>query len=367
MDTKELGEEIVAITRKARFAGTTMAQWGERLTALIARQPEVTGEVDVANVREVGTAAGGSNGTLLFSVDYRTAEGPQSRQLVLRFLPAEGLFHEYDVAAQFNLQRALAKAGFPVPPQLWLDAEGRFLTRPGYVMEQVPGISPPMAWRTSGVLADASLANRRAMTLDRIGALAKLHAVDWRGAGLEWLEQRGKGRRPIEREVNWYWDAMEWSGDQEYRGRLEAIRDWLIANEPEGSDTVLCHGDATLGNCMFADNKVSAIVDWEMSFLGTPECDLTYFNIAEQFFSGDPWLDGALTIEECYSEYERLSGRKLRHIDYFNVFGAYRLGVINVLCKRAFSEEVLGIYLPVLNRGMGIVMSLARSVGALKD
>ncbi len=183
---KEMGADIVAITRKARFADTPPEEWARRLTALIQAQSDVRGNVVVSNVRQVGTAAGGSNGTLLFDAAYDTAEGRAERNLVLRFLPAQGLFHRYDVTAQYRLQRALERTDVPVPPQLWLDADGTHLTRPGYVMAQVPGVSPAMTWRTSGIIADASPASRRAMTLDMVHTQARLHALDRRALGLTW-------------------------------------------------------------------------------------------------------------------------------------------------------------------------------------
>jgi len=150
----------------------------------------------VWDVRQVGTAAGGSNGTLLFRAAFTTAAGAQERELVLRFLPVEGLFHAYDVAGQFNLQRALEGAGVPAPPQLWLDSEGRHLQRPGYVMAMVRGVGPPMTWMTSGVIAEATPDGRRRMTTSYVHTLAKLHALDWRALGLEWLEKRAEGRVP---------------------------------------------------------------------------------------------------------------------------------------------------------------------------
>jgi len=45
------------------------------------------------------------------------------------------------------------------------------------------------------------------------------------------------------------------------------VRTWLIRNEPTDLATVICHGDANLGNYLFDDEQVSAVVDWEMAFL----------------------------------------------------------------------------------------------------
>ena len=363
MDTDELGSGIVAIQRKARFADTSFEEWAARLSRLIDAQPEVESGVQVSGVREVGTAAGGSNGTLLFNAQYNQSGQRVQRSLVLRFLPVEGLFHKYDVAGQFALQRALEPSDVPVPKQVWLDEKGEFLTRPGYVMEQVRGTSTPMTWMTSGILAAAPPAERRQMTRAYVQMLARIHAVDWRAAGLQWLEQRAQGRRPIEREVNWYWDSLSWTGAIDYVERLRPVRTWLIANEPADVDTVLCHGDANLGNYLFDGLEITAVVDWEMAFLGAPECDVSFLEVGDTILQSEtPWPEGALSYDEMREEYERASGRKLLHRDYFALFTAYRTAVINVLAMKHFPAEVLASFMPVLERGPRLCIERARAL-----
>lgn len=364
MSTDEIGSGIVMISRKARFADTSMDEWTARVVALIEAKVAVLGEIVVTNMRPVGTAAGGSNGTLLFEAEYLGGDGPSKHDLVLRFLPVKGLFHRYAVQEQFDLQHALAQTDVRVPRQLWLDADGTFLTRPGYVMEQVHGASTPMTWMTSGIIADASVADRREMSLEYVRALARIHAVDWQERGLNWLENRATGTRPIERETNWYWDALLWAGGEDYIPRLAPVRDWLIANEPADVATVLCHGDANFGNYLYDGTTVSAVLDWEMAFLGAPECDLSFLKMGDAIIQHDtPWPEGALSYDEMRAEYERISGRTLRHMDYFELFSAYRMAVLNVLAMKHFPAEVLEAFLPVLQRGPAICLARAREMG----
>jgi aminoglycoside phosphotransferase (APT) family kinase protein len=365
MNTDELGSGIVAIQRKARFADTPFEEWATRLEHLIASQPGTTGAVVVTNVRPVGTAAGGSNGTLLFNAEFNSGAGPVNMALVLRFLPVKGLFHRYDVRGQFELQRALEASQVPVPRQLWLDETGRFLTRPGYVMQQVPGVSTPMTWMTSGLIAESSAEDRRKITREYVRALALVHAVDWRSLGLQWLEGRAAGSRPIEREVNWYWDSLLWAdGDGAHPQQLAPVRDWLIANEPADIDVVLCHGDANFGNYLYDGTDITAVVDWEMGFLGTPECDLSFIKVGDAIMQSEtPWPEGALSYDEMRAEYERISGRTLRHMEYFELFSAYRVAVINVLAMKHFPQEVLTAFMPVLRRGPMLCLERAAALG----
>jgi aminoglycoside phosphotransferase (APT) family kinase protein len=363
MNTDELGSGIVEISRKARFADTSLDEWAARLKQLVSAQTEVIGSVEIANVRPVGTAAGGSNGTLLFDCAYETSEGPVSKALVLRFLPAKGLFHRYNVREQFELQRALGNTDVPVPQQLWLDETGEYLIRPGYVMAQVEGVTTPMTWMTSGLIFNASIADRRTMSLNYVHSLARIHSVDWKETGLQWLENRATGSRPVEREVNWYWDALLWSKADDHIRELSPIRDWLIINEPSDVDIVLCHGDANFGNYLYEGTDVSAVLDWEMAFLGTPECDLSFLKLGDGILQSEvPWPEGVLTHAEMRVEYELISGRPLLHMDYFELFTSYRLAVINVLAMQHFPPEVLAAYLPILERGPKLCLERARDM-----
>lgn len=344
MGSQDVSAAIVSIQREARFAGVTPDQWAERLRNFAAAQPGVGPDVTIHHVRPVGTAAGGSNGTLLFDAVYGDAGGRIRRQLVLRFLPTDGLFHRYDVRGQYEIQRVLANTDVPVPPQVWLDETGSYLDRPGYVMEQVRGESTPMAWMRSGIIADATPIERRKMTTAYVEQLAKIHRLDWGALGLDWLKGRASGDRPIEREVNWYWDALEWAAVAwpaagEYVDALAATRAWLIANEPDDVDIVLCHGDANLGNYMFEGTDVTAVVDWEMAFLGTPECDMTFMKTGDLILQPDDERpEGCLRFDEACTEYERISGRQLKHLDYFDP-----LHGIPTRCHQCVGDEALSV------------------------
>lgn len=161
MDADEIGSDIVELSRKARFADTSLDEWALRIRTLIRAQPEIVGDVTVSDVRAVATAAGGSNGTYLFNASFDRGAGRVEKALVLRFLPVSGLFHHYDVKEQFELQQVLATTDVPVAEQIWLDDAGVYLKRPGYVMAQVAGRTSPMTWMTSGLFFDASIADRR--------------------------------------------------------------------------------------------------------------------------------------------------------------------------------------------------------------
>ena len=55
---------------------------------------------------------------------------------------------------------------------------------------------------------------------------------------------------------------------------------WLRSNVPPvPTATALCHGDAGVGNFLFAGDKVTALLDWEFAHVGAPQDDLAWVAI----------------------------------------------------------------------------------------
>lgn len=330
----DLGDSIVQHSRAARLGSDSAESWKERLVALLRDDPELGGAVEVENVCPVESGAGNSSGTLLFDAVI----GGERVAAVLRFAPDKPLFHVYDLASQVGLQRGLSCTDVPVPRQICADFDGRFLGVPGYVMARVPGEGAAVAWAVRGVIAEADPALRHRMMLDAIGMLAKIHAVDHAGLGLDPFLQRAHGDAPIARETNWFWDALNWHGAQDVIARLSPVRDWLIANEPAIDRPVLCHGDSNLTNYLFEDGKVAGVLDWEMAFLGARGCDLTYLTMSMSSMF-DTFPEGVPSVAELYAEYERVSGTKLQDLAYHELFAYYRTDIILEMAKPHFPPE----------------------------
>ena len=93
----------------------------------------------------------------------------------------------------------------------------------------------------------------------------------------------------------------------------------------------LCWGDSRLPNMMFRDDRVAAVLDWEMAFLGDPEADLgwwCFLDWANNEGYGGPHLDGIPGKEETLARYAELTGHPVEHAHWHEVFAAFRYGVI---------------------------------------
>lgn len=357
----DLSRRIIEFNRQARLGDTPMGIWANRVATLLAAQPDLEEPFEIVSVRPPVGGAGSSSGTLF--VDIRFSGAAEPRPFVLRFVPAEQLFHVYDLDGQVRIQRGVSESGVPAPQQCWEDMKGRYLGVPGYIMERAPGEAAPGAWFAQGIIAEASPERRRELVFAFVRALAQIHAVDWRRRGLGFLLDRSSGRGLIESEVNWYRDAMLWAGEQDALARFAGIRDWLIANQPPVRRPVLCHGDANFTNYMFAGTDISAVIDWEMAFIGTPECDLSYA-VAGMAALTDEFPEGVPTSEEILAEYERISGTALESMPYYRLFTLYRIVLIHFLGLRAFPSDFQSAFAAYLDSLIAKLWAAAADVGA---
>jgi aminoglycoside phosphotransferase (APT) family kinase protein len=114
----------------------------------------------------------------------------------------------------------------------------------------------------------------------------------------------------------------------------------LRAQQPASSQTTLVHGDARLGNAMFAPQppaRVAALLDWEMATLGDPLADLGYLCVAWTDRSDDPppmfhlstvtGQPGFPTRAELVSLYERRSRRRVNDLAWYVALACWKSAV----------------------------------------
>lgn len=336
VDTQDVFKEVVASGRSSREAIGA----GE-IERLIAAQPGVSGAVSVTNLR--GNAkVGASSGIVLFTADYDDGTARRQRDLVLRYAPkGEGrLWYRYNLADQFRVQKAVQGCGVPVPEPLWIDEEGEHLGFTGFVMTPLPGEAPTSAAFAAGPLAEATPADRSAMLDEVAGALAAIHRIDLAATGLADFAMDAPGAHAMEKCINWYWQTWEWIEHPEHE-RLAAARRWLLDNMPEGREA-LTHGDATLHNYLFAGNRLTGVLDWEMSCVARAENDLALQQITNELFAPPPGsgLPQPPSEAELRDRYARMGGIELAPLGYFKRLTAYMVITAIASLQRSMPEEV---------------------------
>ena len=251
-----------------------------------------------------------------------TAVGPcgGDRTYVVRVKAPYGLF-DTDLVAEFNVFRALQELDLPTPRAFGLHTEvdnpfGGEL----FLMDFMPGRSANV-WRARDHDALRSDWDREhGIALDLVTYAARIHSIgpEWAPSGLPAIrydEQVERWRATYE-EAGFNRDPV-----------LEAAFHWLVENAPADERTGLVHGDFRIGNMLIDAGRITAILDWELAYIGDVRFDLGY--IATQYMAGKhlrPKTDllGAVAEREWFfAEYERLTASRLdpQVVRTFSVLG----------------------------------------------
>jgi aminoglycoside phosphotransferase (APT) family kinase protein len=154
---------------------------------------------------------------------------------------------------------------------------------------------------------------RKAVSLDFMAQLACLHRIDISGAEFAALE----GARPASEVISKRIAALKRTRLQHLKTPLIALAlNWLEDNVPADLErNVLVHGDAGPANFLYADGKVTALLDWELTHAGDPHADLAMIAIRNIF---QPFIP----IREAFQAYEASGGRKvdLHRVRFYRVY-----------------------------------------------
>jgi aminoglycoside phosphotransferase (APT) family kinase protein len=233
----------------------------------------------------------------------------------------------HDVLREARVLRALV-GRVPVPEVLAVCDDPAVIGAPFYVMRRLDGVV------LSGEPAPALAGHERATALAMMDALADLHAVGWREAGLEGF---GRPDGYLERQLARFGGLWERNRTRDLPA-MERVGTWLAERRPHSPPATIVHGDFRIGNLMFAPApppRVVAILDWEMSTIGDPLADLGYLctfwvqrddppaGVFEQhaFTRGDGWP----TRDELLARYEERAGRPLGDIAWYRVLALWKI------------------------------------------
>jgi aminoglycoside phosphotransferase (APT) family kinase protein len=271
------------------------------------------------------SANGFSNITALFSASWRRQGTEERRNLVARIEPiGEGLFPTYDVGRQFDVMKALEFSAVPVPRALWMERDATILGSPFFVMEHIEGHVPSddPSFAASGWILGLTPQQRRELCDHAIAALVRVHQVDWRGGGLDWLRRRGEGTS-AERELAYYEHFYVWAAEGLTVPVIDAGLAWARERMPTDDDLVLSWGDSRIGNMIFGDDlRVLAVIDWEGASVAAPEKDLGHWLQLTHVYTEQFGLDlpeGFPDRAALLRRYEELSNRQLGDVRFYEV------------------------------------------------
>jgi len=260
------------------------------------------------------------------------------RAYVLRRQPFGPLLPSaHAVDREYRVIAALHPTGFPVPVPYGLCTDRDVIGAMFYVMGLADGRS---LW--DGSLPGMAPADRRGVYEAMIDTLAALHAIDPEAAG---LGDYGKPGNYFERQVA-RWSKQYKASETETIPEVDRLIDWLPATVPAQDRVSIVHGDYRIDNMIFAPaaNRVIAVLDWELSTLGDPLADFSYFLMSwvtePEGRSGVKGLDhealGIPTIEQAVARYCAKSGRSgVPDLNWYFAYNLFRLtGIVQGIKKR---------------------------------
>jgi aminoglycoside phosphotransferase (APT) family kinase protein len=312
----------------------------DRLTAWCR---EVLGLADAElSPLHIPQSGGNVNDTFLFDLSWTADGAPQRERRVCRAEPAGySNLQSNDVVDQARTLIALAAVpGLPIPTVIAVEEDRRWLGRPFFVMEALPGepVADIPPYPIAGWLHDAPEEVQRGVYRQAVESLAALHRADPAAVGLGHLDRREAGEHALAAQLRRFREFHLWGSDGVEYEVLERAYEWLVAAMPsDAGPTVINWNDARLGNMLFDQGQLTATLDWELIELGPPEVDLGWFIWHDRFMvecfgaamAGGPVapLPGAPDRETACAWYAAASGHEPRDMPWYEMLAAYRMGV----------------------------------------
>ncbi|TDQ45864.1 phosphotransferase family protein [Actinorugispora endophytica] len=234
----------------------------------------------------------------------------------------------HDMAREHRVVSALAGTDVPVPGVVALCEDESVIGARFYVMDFVPGTP----YRSAGQLGALGPERTRDLVLRLVDTLADLHAVDPASVG---LADFGRPDGFLERQVRRWGRQLAASRSRELPG-VDELRDRLAASLPESGAAAVVHGDYRLDNALVdEEDRIAAVLDWEMSTLGDPITDLALVlaytsgglpsDIGVSDVQDAPGFPGA---DEIVARYAERSGRDVSDLGWYLGFAYFKLAVI---------------------------------------
>ena len=320
-------------------------------------------DFDIVSIKQF--KGGQSNPTYLI-------EDKTKNYVLRRKPPGKLLKSAHAVDREYKVITALGKTDVPVPETYCFCEDENVIGTQFFLMDHVDG---NIYWEL--LLPDSDNNQRREIYLSMNDTIAKLHNVDFQKIG---LGDYGKHENYMARQIH-RWTKQYKDSETQKINEMDNLIEWLPINIPEDNETTIVHGDFRLDNMIFdkQNNKVMAILDWELSTLGNPIADFTYHMMSWRLpaaakglgMMGSNLEELNIPSEHEYAEmYYKKTGRsKIENWDFYMAYNIFRLaGIAQGIVGRvrdgtASSSEAKNYesFVPILGKlGWNIVEEAAK-------
>jgi aminoglycoside phosphotransferase (APT) family kinase protein len=302
-------------------------------------------EAEVLDVRRMPGNSGISYG-------FEVVTPGRRESMVLRLAPS-GVSRKRnaDLLHQVEVLEAMHAASVAVPAVLWSSDDPVWFGVPSYASELVGGESTHLF--TAGRAEQCDGSGMQPVFEDAMHVLAAIHGMDWKKGLPSWPVPTG-----IEDEIELWTPTLMKSDNEAWVAEALDVRRLLLKSAPPSPGTTVVHGDYYSNNWLFADQKLTAVLDWEIAGIGAGALDVGWVCMMYDPESWGPqrhhWSAWSPTPGFLAKAYGASGGVPLDHLDWFRAFAGYRLACITALNHRLHRTgkrpdpawEILGDALP---------------------
>jgi aminoglycoside phosphotransferase (APT) family kinase protein len=265
------------------------------------------------------------------------------------------------VDREYAAMAALGPVGFPVPRTFGLCEDPAVIGSKFFVMGLADGRS---LW--NGALPGMTPQQRRAIYEAMIDTMADLHRKDPAAIG---LGEFGKPTDYCARQIG-RWSSQYKLSETEHMPQMDRLIEWLPSTIPPQHGSSVVHGDYRLDNLIFApgEDRVLAVLDWELSTLGDPIADFSYLMLnwhnPADGRAGLLGLDlealGIPTQAETVERYVARTGYPVPPMDWYFAYNLFRLaGIMQGIKKRVIDGTASSAHAKSMSERVGPLVERA--------
>jgi len=240
----------------------------------------------------------------------------------------------HDMSREYTILSALDGSYNKAPKPILFEKEAAVLGAPFYLMERVEGTILRAGTPEEELPSKTQF---KSLSENFVDTLVELHQLDYKAIGLENLgNPEGYVNRQVEGWIKRYQKSKTSAVES-----MEKTALWLSENIPTSLGASLIHNDFKYDNLVLTPDEklnVKAVLDWEMTTLGDPLMDLGtslgyWVHETDPDFIAQNQLSltakpGNPSRGELVSMYEQKSGKSVDNIEFYFVFGVFKIAVI---------------------------------------